>query len=161
MYIRDPCSCSCSCPLHLCPCSCSCSCRQSHTTSHPIPSHLIPRQGHMEPGSLSSSISMYFTCVFLISCSCCSLYPCSCPCSCSYSCSCSCLPSHPWPRQGHTNPALPVRASVSEDGRLAACGSEDGSVHVWYAGPDSEISWARESGREGEGEGGLLKLFMP
>ncbi|CAN0386067.1 unnamed protein product, partial [Laminaria digitata] len=47
--------------------------------------------------------------------------------------------------QGHINPALPVRASMSEDGSFAVCGSEDGSIHVWDSGPDS--AWARESRR--------------
>lgn len=46
--------------------------------------------------------------------------------------------------QGHVNPGLPLRATFSEDGRFALCGSEDGSVHVWNAGADVETSWARE-----------------
>ena len=40
--------------------------------------------------------------------------------------------------QGHVNPSIPVRATVSEDGRFAVCGSEDGLVHVWDARPDVE-----------------------
>lgn len=44
--------------------------------------------------------------------------------------------------QGHFNPALPIRASVSEDGRFAMCGSEDGLVHVWDSGPHAP--WAGE-----------------
>lgn len=46
--------------------------------------------------------------------------------------------------QGHLNPALPVRSSVSEDGALAVCGSEDGMIHVWDARPDAEAPGGRE-----------------
>lgn len=46
--------------------------------------------------------------------------------------------------QGHVNPGLPLRATFSEDGRFAVCGSEDGSVHVWNAGADVETAWKRE-----------------
>lgn len=55
---------------------------------------------------------------------------------------CVCVGGSVRPLQGPVNPGLPIRASVSEDGRLAVCGSEDGFVHVWDAGPD--VSWARE-----------------
>lgn len=53
-------------------------------------------------------------------------------------------PPHMVLLQGHWNPKLPIRSSLSEDGRLAICGSEDGLVHVWDAGPDREVSWGGE-----------------
>lgn len=45
--------------------------------------------------------------------------------------------------KGYVNPTLPIRASVSEDGRLAVCGSEDGAVHVWDSRTNATFS-ARE-----------------